>query len=537
VGRIVRINKREEIDWNKLNKLFADRGHAITIPGFSKIILDVLDGKRDDLEIHQCTCGELMFYDKHLIEQLKQRFGEVIPCTRCGRYEEELALRPDVLSYSTIERLEEITSLMEKAHLKRREAPNILIEVARKSRGLYSTQSTDELGFGFYNLIQELSKNTEPGADPFGASVARLIDAAKKSNMQEFGKLLMFANRDPNFALSLNVTATFTAFNTLKMISQSMQLAGTQEAHIRKEDVVKTEIEAYLSGYKNLVELTLVLDSLLNLVNISRGGCFSPNPFKGATLTPKTRGKLRSVKSLSDKVQFLSQHLPEISLSKLYNTHLRNAIAHNEYFVCIQEQVVELTRYNETLTFNELRDLFEQVSQFHTALHGCFAKQYVESKRESLMDYGIEAVILGYEDFFIKNDAMHPKASSPAEIVIYQFWDYAVYDQGKRYIPKPRLSFTRTPELQVSFRQSRHKFIFPLDDSTRRWLEHVVLHGYFSVSLLTIAPYLPTFSNRAIFPTLLPEDGWIYVIAADETILRLLPDELVEITKHSEVSQ
>ena len=534
---MVKINKREEIDWNKLNKLFADRGHGITIPGFSKVILEVLDGKRDDLEIHQCTCGELMFCDKHLVEQLKQRFGDKIPCEHCGGYEREVALRPDVLSYSLFERLEEITSLMERAHLKKREAPKILMEVARKSRGLYSTQSTDELAFGYYNLIQELSKIIKPIANPFSDFVARLIDAAKKSNAQELSKLVMFANRDQNFALSLNVNAAFTAFNTLKMISESMQLAGTQEAYVREEDTVKAETEAYLSGYKNLVELTMVLDVLLNLVNISRGGCFSPNPFKGAALKPKTRGKSRSVKSLSDKLEFLRQSHLKISLSKLYNTHLRNAIAHNEYIVHLEERIVELTRYNETLTFDGLRELFEQVSQLHSALNGYFAKEYVERKRQSFMDCGIEAVVLGYEDFFIEDDAMYPKASSPAEIVIYQFWDYAVYDHGKRYVPKPELGFTRTGGLRISFKQPGHKFICALDDSTRRWLEQVVLHGYFSVNLLTIAPHLPIFSKRAILPTLLPKDGWIYVIATDKTIIKLLPKELARIANHSEVNQ
>jgi|GEM_PF-5457011 len=53
---MVKINKIEEIDHEKLNALFKGRGRKISIPLFTRKVLDILETDDKEFEVHQCRC-------------------------------------------------------------------------------------------------------------------------------------------------------------------------------------------------------------------------------------------------------------------------------------------------------------------------------------------------------------------------------------------------------------------------------------------------------------------------------------------------
>ena len=59
---MVKINKIEEIDHERLNALFKRRGRKITIPLFTKRVLETLEAADKKYEVHQCKCGEVMIF-------------------------------------------------------------------------------------------------------------------------------------------------------------------------------------------------------------------------------------------------------------------------------------------------------------------------------------------------------------------------------------------------------------------------------------------------------------------------------------------
>jgi hypothetical protein len=81
---MVKINKIEEIDHERLNTLFKRRGRKITIPLFTNKVLETLEADDKVYEVHQCGCGEVMILRTDWADYLRKQLNtEDIPCSSC----------------------------------------------------------------------------------------------------------------------------------------------------------------------------------------------------------------------------------------------------------------------------------------------------------------------------------------------------------------------------------------------------------------------------------------------------------------------
>lgn len=68
-----------------------------------------------------------------------------------------------------------------------------------------------------------------------------------------------------------------------------------------------------------------------------------------------------------------------------------------------------------------------------------------------------------------------------SELGIYQFWDFAHYENEIRWIPIPTLSVDNK-ELRISF-ENGTTFNYKLDSDVELWLDQLIFHDAYNLNL------------------------------------------------------
>ena len=148
----MKILKTEEIDHEKLNALFKRRGGKITIPLFTKRVVDILETSDKEFEVHQCRCGEVMIFRTEYADYLRQKLNtEDIPCSSC------LGLSDLNIPGQIFVILSNILEIMERRKIDKNQqqiyyTDKDFEQLRREGRGLFATKSVDEFYFGFRNF-------------------------------------------------------------------------------------------------------------------------------------------------------------------------------------------------------------------------------------------------------------------------------------------------------------------------------------------------------------------------------------------------
>ncbi len=527
---MVRIHSVKEINRKKLRELFRQRGHSILTPHFTKVVQEILEGKLKEMEVHQCKCGELMILSTTHAETLsKKHKTDDIPCKVCGRREEQ------ILDMSVVRRFEEITDFLNERYVFTTKSASILKPkdvktLDKMALGLFPTYTHAEMLVGYSDFMNVLVEHFPKRTIKHKAIIDKLFDKAKTKNAQEFDRLYYdLLNWEESHKTELNI---FSKQDILSLLLSKQDTSFLEEdlENQKEIDVEMARIQLELSTYKDTVEIKAYLDILANILNIMNGKRISADPFKALRLPPLKRGgKARTIRSLASKLEYLEGKLP-FSIANIYSTHLRNAAAHNEYEIRAKEGKIVLTRYSETFTFNEFRTTFGELKDLHFAITSYLADHHVAKLRLEVGNQGMGALLIGYTDFFLEEEKLHPKIPCDARLNIYQYWDFATFEKGQRIFPAFKIRIEESGEtLLVDFGKNGAQQYFKKTPELVEWLEQLILTGRLCVTLSTIAPILPKFAKKAILRVPVGKIMDVYILDIDEKTMNVSSELIKEI--------
>lgn len=529
---MVRIKTLNDIDKDKLKSLFKKRGHSILSPNFLEQVKRILEGRQQGMEVHQCRCGELMVFSETYAESLRKKYQtDDIPCKVCGGRED------NIFSMHIFKRFEDITKFLDERYVFTTKSaatlkPEDVDALGKMALGLFPTNTHAEMLVGYFDFMKALSWHFPQRISKTKNIVKKLFERARKKNEEEFERLYYtLLDWEESHKAEINI---FSKQDIMSVLRAKNSLRSLEEDLVEKEeiDLEKAEVQLALSTYQDAAEIKAYLDILANILHILHGEKISVDPFKAIRLLPlKVGGKFRKVASLADKIEYLQGKLP-FKIADAYNTHLRNAIAHNEYEIRAKERKIVLTRYSETLTFDEFRKVFRPLKNLHYSINSYLADCHIEKTRLIVINQGIGALILSYTDFFEEQGKLHPKVPCDAQLNIYQYWDFATFEEGERVFPKFEIRFEEKDQTMiVDFGENGALYHFPNAPELVEWLEQLILTGRLHLTLYIIAPILPIFAQKAILRVPLGKIMDVYVLSVDEKTMSVSPELVRDIIK------
>ncbi len=503
----MKINKIEEIDKEKLNALFKSRGRKITIPLFTKRVLEVLETGDKEFEVHQCRCGEVGIFRTDYADSLRKQLNtEDIPCGSC------LGMDDLEIPGQIFVKFSNILQLLEKRKFDEIQnriyfADDDFEQLIREAKGLFATLSLDEFYFGLHNFTNAISdefhKEKSIAHYPL---ISEIIESALKINpnmLKEFGV-------NVNAAIELDAATLNIYLNRKSRIDLLSKVSDEKflkseisdfHSHKTSASYSKSDIKSMMTEYKDFVEIKNHLDLLINLINVIEGRKIVPNPFDELRLPPgRPGGKERKISGLHDKIESFKYHTFGDGLYPLlldiFDVKLRNDEAHNTYEIDMDRRRIKSLKYVKETTFDELDEKINKISSFYTFLSDEWINKYNGSIKPFLKNLGIETITLGYEDPVLIDNKLFPNDNCMAELGIYQYWDFAFYENEKRWIPVPNLSID-DDELKISF-ENGNTFNNKLDSDTVLWLDQLIFYEAYNLCLYIIAPPLPSFNAKSI---------------------------------------
>lgn len=532
---MVKINNIEEIDHEKLNALFKRRGRKITIPLFTKRVLEILETDDKEYEVHQCGCGEVLILRTDYANYLRKQLNtEDIPCSSC------LGLSDLNIPGQIFVNLSNILKIMERRKIDKNQqqiyyTDKDFEQLRREGRGLFATTSIDEFYFGFHNFTNAFfDKFQEKESRVCYPLILEIMESVIKINPNIFKEFEKTTDAEGLDAASLNTyLISKLRIDLLSKISDEKFLKSEiSDFHSSETGTTysKLDIKLKMTEYKDLVEQhKYFFNPLLNLINIIEGREFVSNPFDKLKLPPRRpEGKELRIKGLRDKIELFKYHhfgdkLYPL-LSDLFDTKLRNDEAHNTYEIDIEKKVIISTKYKKETSFEELDEKINKISSLYSFLSEEWLNRYFETKKTLMKNLGIEEISLGYVDPVLIDGKLFPNNNCMSELGIYQYWDFAYYENEKRWIPIPELSFNK--EFKISC-ENGNTFDYELDSDVELWLGQLILYGAYNLSLYTIAPALPTFNTKSIAK--IPVGGMpeVNILEVKEKVIEL-PKKLIK---------
>ena len=504
---MVKINKLEEIDHKKLKDLFERRGRKITAPLFTKRALEVLENDDKEYEVHQCKCGEVSIFRTDYADHLRRDLStEDIPCGSCLRLD-DLRIPGQIFV-----KLSNILEIMEKRKIDKNQQTIYYIEndfeqLNNEAKGLFATSSFDEFYFGFHNFTKAFfGEIGEKKYSECYSLILEIIDSAIKINPNIFDEIKKIF--DATWAeifdcATLNIYLVGKSrMDLLSKISDEKFLKSEiSDFHSSDISHFKSNIKSQMTEYKDSVEVKQYLDLLLNLINVIEGRGLISNPFDKLKLPPqKIGGKERKIKGLNDRIKLFKYHSFGDRLYPLlldiFDTKLRNDEAHNTYEIDVEKKIIRSKRYDKETSFEELDEKIDRISSFYSFLSEELIDRYQKFIKPFMKNLGIEELTLGYVDPILIGNTLFPNNNCMSELGIYQYWDFAYYEDGKRWVPMPELSFNN--EFKIAFKDG-NTFNYKLDSDVELGLEQLILYGAYNLSLYTVAPLLPSFNAKSIY--------------------------------------
>ena len=534
---MVKINKPEEIDHKKLKELFERRGRKITAPLFTKRALEVLENDDKDYEVHQCKCGEVSIFRTDYADYLRRELStEDIPCGSCLRLD-DLRIPGQIFV-----KLSNILEIMEKRKIDKNQQIIYYIEndfeqLKNEAKGLFATSSLDEFYFGFHNFTKaffgEIGENK---SSECYSLILEIIDSAIKINpniFDEIKKVFDATEAEILDGATLNIyLVRKSRMDLLSKISDEKFLKSEiSDFHSSDISHFKSSIKSKMTEYKDLVEVKHYLDLLLNLINVIEGRGLISNPFDKLKLPPQNiGGKERKIKGLNDRIKLFKYHSFGDRLYPLlldiFDTKLRNDEAHNTYEIDVEKKIIRSKRYDKETSFEELDEKIDRISSFHSFLSEELINRYQKFIKPFRKNLGIEELTLGYVDPILMGDKLFPNNNCMSELGIYQYWDFAYYEDGKRWVPMPELSFNN--EFKIAFKDGS-TFNYKLDSDVELWLEQLILYGAYNLSLYTVAPLLPSFNAKSIYKIPLGGMYEVNIFDVKEKVIELPKKQIKDI--------
>jgi len=482
-----------------MNELFKRRGHGILSDVFILNVNEIIENPDSKFEVHQCNCGEVNIILKEYADSLRiSKKTENIPCWKC------LDEKVGKFSFVMIKKINDIITLLEnnKSNLY---AESSLNEIRRIGKGIIPTGSIDEVFIGINDLKKKIKDEFYQLSDISEVKypiIDTIINDAICKDRQIAEKLLSIIDFDAKKKASANCELRYVAIEKVTTEDEKLKFLGVPYKDYfpqsSGEENKKIEINQKMSLYKDLFELGRYhLEFLLNLINVIEGKSIQKNPFNEYSI-PNKKGN-KKITGMFYKVQLFSRlrygkKLYPI-LKDIFNNKLRNDDGHNQYEIDYQTQSVRSLKYQTEISFEELDENIAKLSRFFDYLDYFWVEHYLKSKKEIIKNLGIEEVSFCYQDSFVIDGELFPLGEVLPVLNIFQYWDFAHYDDEKRYIPQPNI--TINDQIYVSFEHG-NTIAYPLNSNMELWLNQLFLYEKFELNLWTIAPLIPSFTDDAL---------------------------------------
>ena len=401
-------------------------------------------------------------------------------------------------------------------------------QLEKEAKGLFATQTLNEFYYSFYNFINtvfnEIKGKESHASYPL---ISEIVESALKINpniVKEFGDDVNAAIELDAATLNIYLVGKSRFDLSSKISDEKFSKSEISEFHEIRTSHPTSEIKSKMTEYKDLVEVKNHLNLLLNLINVIEGGRLVPNPFDKLKLPPmKPGGKERKIRGINDKIELFKDRSYGDRLypllSDIFDLRLRNDEAHNTYEIDIDKRIIRSTKYDKETTFDELDKKIEELSSFYSFLSTEWINKYHESLKPNLKNFGIEALSLGYDDPILIDNRLFPNDNCMSELGIYQYWDFAYYENERRWIPIPNLSID-DGEFIISF-ENGNKFNYKLDSDVELWLDQLIFHEAYNLCLYTIAPLMPSFNVKSIIKIPVGDLSEVNILEIEEKVIKL----------------
>lgn len=471
----MKINNIDEIDFEKLNSLLKKRGHGIINQSFISQLKHIFSSNNPDVEVHQCDCGELIVFTPEHITQIIKEYGLTeFVCKECGGYQDTM-LRMDLL-----ERFEKVLDYSDEKYIfvddqrSFLESPDVK-KLTELAYGLFPTNTHEEYLLGVYDFVTILNAHFDKNVNPYQKTVNDFFNSV--NNKVEFDNLYENVINWKTFhKYQVNVTRK----GKIADLSYKHKVDQFLSNQIITTDLHSIDMDIKLTKYKDMIENRVFLDILMNVIRIINGDAVSLNPFN------------RNI-TLFNRIKEIQQQL-SFDISSFHNTHLRNAIAHNQYEI-LENGDVYLLKYDENYTESDINSIISNLSLFHTAILHFFSERHIDVIRSNPVNLGISDVVLGYDDFEIVNNQLVPVGLTIPRLLIYQYWNFGGSYFNKREVPDFSINFCKEDQEMVVDFTDYVPFNFPYDPQLTNWIETMIMQGAILIDIIKIAPPLPVFAK------------------------------------------
>ncbi len=503
---MVRILKISDIDRGKLDSLFEKRGHGIVNPLFQQKIVDILEPPDSQYEVYQCSCGEVFWMPKEEAKTQIERFNsENFPCFKCQNITEgKLSL---LLIKKVVDICEQLREYEGNNQLSESQKEALLDQIISKAKGIIPTTSLDEMYLGLrdiiYNIESNLNVRTATSMSEY-SPLDELFQKTIKSCPDIFDKLTNVSRIAELRAAAKNSDLAYISVKSNAELITALKFAGVPLQDYLPDHAnskaVEGEINRKMALYKNLFEEgRYYLDLLLNLIHAIEGLPVEVSPFDRHTLSTKSK-KGKAIRGMADKIELFNHLKPGMALYPLlkdaYDNKLRNDDGHNQYQISTQKRTIRSLKYKREISFEELDQKIGGLISLHTYIGSFWRNYYPLTKHRYIKNMGIEELNFGYEDSFAVDGFPFPLGYALPVLGIIQYWDFAYYENGLRYIPVPEISIDNGT-VTVCF-ENGSMITHEVDKAMEFWLSHVISCGKFKIWLHTIAPLLPWFDKDSM---------------------------------------
>jgi len=474
------VRSRDELDYSKLDKLLKARGHGIINSKFFEFCNDVLDGKVKDKVIFQCDCGEVSCFDKGFAEKLIEKYGEEgIQCRKCNP--EILAFQEGVLwEFKKTYRYLELITTVEKFLFKdRKPADEFISSINTTFPELVNAKSPNELVFQMHNINKRMAFLVYITKDDnHDRLINELVDGSKLFP-DELYKVHRFSRVD--FTQSRNTNLVSIQNEQFKVMREQIkfynQSLPCDVEKIHGVSPKELEVNADLNLYNHMVEERKFLNDLFNVVKIKEGLPYDEEPFRNENVA--VNGRQKRVKTLNERIlafnNYPSGRPVYLMLKEIFKNRLRNAHAHNDYEIVIEQKLIKHKDIQEIGEFYQMTGKFQSVRiLFYMKLVDCYFEKYPP----------IRDMVLGYDKPSIEDGILKPAHDDTLPELHVEGYGFSernifvpsfAFHEGKLFLFSP---------FSINF--------YNIDDRGRDWLRQLIkVGGKYNVSYNSILDIRP----------------------------------------------
>lgn len=468
------IKNREDIDYDKLKALMKKRGHDIVNPEFFDLINPILDGESKDEVVYQCECGEVGYLNKEIAKVIIKDLGsDKIPCKNCGLHQ-YMQNEGVYFEFKLLQDYEKIIDIVEKRLIKnpRGNVKDIMDEINAINPNLLQADNPQELFFKMHKFNLFLSKFNSKKS-PSVILIKEIVEKAKK-NKKEFIKFYSNHNIAPISAKNtLMVDIQNRHYQQLQGQARFYGLSGLLDSNFTAGFQQKElDINAKLNSYNHMLEDDVFLFVLMNLIRLIEGMEFSDKPFKKEAINGK--GKKIDATTLYQKICAFENYVSGKSiyymLNSIFRRKIRNAHAHNDYEIILENQKIES---KDTIDIEEFEKLHNEVSEVSMELYLAMQSAFY------YFFPAIKHIKLGYDNPIIEGEELKPASTYTLPELHIEGFEFNEEN-------KPAFQFKIEANQLMIFDENWHS-IYPISNAEKLWLKQLKnANGNYSISLIDL---------------------------------------------------